>query len=267
MSNYLQKRNAAICKSYRAGISLRIIADTFQLNSSFISAIANRAGLRRHNKTKPRERDPILQVRDDAIILQLKEGKTLEAIAQPLGLTRERVRQIGLREGVTSLNNRPYELSQDEIDAIIARHARGMPTAHIASSLEIGRHVVEYWLISTGHHIPINDRQPWSNDEIAFLRRHYKKAGWSLSRIGKFLGRTRNEIAGKARRLGLQEAPQGISKASAIRNLAAAGAGPAEIADKLKIPRHHVTISLHHDRHREHYLQLRRDAYAREGSV
>lgn len=46
---------------------------------------------------------------------------------------------------------------------------------------------------------------PWSAADIAVVQAHYGQPGWSAQRIAAVLGRTRNEVIGKARRLGLSD--------------------------------------------------------------
>ncbi len=43
----------------------------------------------------------------------------------------------------------------------------------------------------------------WSKDEEAFIKEHYKGGQMSAAAIGRELGRTRDEVIGKAHRMGL----------------------------------------------------------------
>lgn len=125
----------------------------------------------------------------------------LRKIASDYGLTKERVRQIGLHEGLRSAMYR-------RIDATLVARAmelidRGMPVAHAADSVGLTRDALYQHLCRERLHIPVDARTPWTADEDSFLRRHYKTSAWSASRIGQRLDRTRDECIGRAWRLGL----------------------------------------------------------------
>jgi hypothetical protein len=58
----------------------------------------------------------------------------------------------------------------------------------------------------------------WSDADIRFLRHHYRKPGWSARRIADELGRTRNEVIGKANRMGLTSPKRAEGLPPASRN-------------------------------------------------
>lgn len=212
----------------------------------------------------------MLDERNAAILRALRKGATLSEAAQPHGLTRERVRQIALRAGVISQHkrNEAFEPSPREKAVILDRWRRGMPIAHIAESIRRPERTVAGWLVRHGHHVRDHDDQEWTTSEIAFLKEHYKRPGWSMAHIGRALGRTRNEVAGKARRLGLQ-APvaAGSTKSHQIRLMHARGVKLARIAREIGSSVAHARSIIWQDNNRERYRQQQRRSYARRASV
>lgn len=57
-------------------------------------------------------------------------------------------------------------------------------------------------LAREGIHVPVDRSDVWTSHEVSVLKRHYKR-GLSAAEIGERLNRTRNEVIGKAGRLGL----------------------------------------------------------------
>lgn len=152
--------------------------------------------------------------RNKEIVALIAAGKTLGEIGLVYGLTRERVRQIGERVGVTSINRTNNPLTESEKARARELIDRGMPVDHVAESVGRGRTSVRNYLVDAGLHVPLNDDRAWKPREDAFLRRRYKTPGWSAAAIGEHLGRTRDEVIGRAHRLGLSD-PTYWRKASA----------------------------------------------------
>jgi hypothetical protein len=144
----------------------------------------------------------------NAVIADLvREGKlTFQAIGNRYNLTRARIRQIAIEQGVRwSPGRLVLKLSEAKIYEAYGMIERGMPIAHAAHAVEamVVASTLRRALQVRGLHEPEHDDRAWADVEIAFLRQHYKTPGWSASKIGAKLGRTRNEVIGKANRLKL----------------------------------------------------------------
>ena len=139
-----------------------------------------------------------------AVVNEVYEGlATYKDIGARYRLTRERIRQIVqktdlYRPGGCGLGT---PLTEAEQAAILRLHQRDMPIAHIAQTIERSNAAVAKFLIDRDLHTPATDDRAWSDAETEFLRSTYGKE--SAARIGKALGRTKNEVIGKANRLGL----------------------------------------------------------------
>ena len=144
---------------------------------------------------------PNLSRRNAAIVAAVKRRElTLDAIGAMYGVSRERVRQIGARAGAQRGRK---ELRNAEKAKIVALHKRGMPFTRIAEALGrsdtvVANHVVRVGLYKIGER-----NAPWSGEEDAVLRAKYGTARGMVRVIAKELGRTRNEVIGRAFRLGL----------------------------------------------------------------
>ena len=142
-----------------------------------------------------------LSQRNAAIVAAVKRRELpLDAIGAMHGITRERVRQIGARVGVQRGRR---DMSDAEKAKIAALHKRGMPLSHIAEALgrsgtAVAKHLVRAGLYKLGER-----NAPWSGGEDALLRSKYGTARGMVRVIAKELGRTRNEVIGRAFRLGL----------------------------------------------------------------
>lgn len=91
-------RNRAIVEAYARGDTVTDIAKAYRLCDFTVRQIANRAGVYRgHRQLSIRKTEQIATVLE-----AIYEGRTLQAIADGLGITRERVRQLAAREGVTT---------------------------------------------------------------------------------------------------------------------------------------------------------------------
>lgn len=144
------------------------------------------------------------RMRNAAMIKRVKNGQTYTEVAADYGVSRERVRQICVREGVTSLNNRP--LSHEEKEEIERLFWMGMRPRHIAQEVGRGENMIADYLEQVGLRARDNDgiaTDQWTRKEDAILRKFY---GVMRARaIGTRLGRTKNEVIGRAGRLGLSK--------------------------------------------------------------
>ena len=141
----------------------------------------------------------------DATIIEMaakRSDLTYGEIANAFGMSATRVQQIAVRAGVVRGPDR--RIREDEKAAIRSLHARGMPIVHIAQ--EIGRSAlaVRQHLVAMGLHRPENRDTPWSAVEVELVRSQYGK--FSARILAQQLGRTRDEVIGKAYRLRTSEA-------------------------------------------------------------
>ena len=145
--------------------------------------------------------------RDTKIVKAVElRRESLQAIGSRYGITRERVRQIAKRAGCAP-RGRHYPILRSEEKAKIASlYARGIPISHAAKAVGRSPTVGFRYLVDAGLHQPWSVRTPWSGREDAIVLREYPKAKAGAIRvrdIAKRLGRTKNEVIGRARRLGL----------------------------------------------------------------
>jgi hypothetical protein len=143
-----------------------------------------------------------VQKRNTEIAKLVQQGKIYDEIAKDFGLSSSRVGQIARRAGAISIHSRDRYTNMESL-GIVAAHKRGFRPASIAdmtgrSSEGIRKHLTDLGVFQPAW-------QPWPDDEEDFLRRHYKTKGWSAAKIAVKLGRTRNEVIGKAHRLGLSK--------------------------------------------------------------
>jgi hypothetical protein len=142
--------------------------------------------------------------RNQLIADRVKAGETFAAIALDYGVSSQRIRQIALHRGVRSV--RWFSLKDSDLTRFDRKRAldlydRGMPFAHISEI--IGCHPTTVMKFATKYrgYNPSPCNGLWTEKEIAFVRAHYKRPGWSATRIGLELRRTRHEVIGKAWRL------------------------------------------------------------------
>lgn len=150
------------------------------------------------------------QSRNDRIVALYQSGLTLRQVAAQCGLSFERVRQILKSRNVT---RRPHRVEIDNRDYARAKRMfeDGLTIAAAADTIGVGRGVLAYRLIEDGSHSPVNITQEWTRSEIAVLRKTYRVI--SAREIAERLGRTRDEVIGKAYRLGLS-APKQVLEAA-----------------------------------------------------
>ena len=137
--------------------------------------------------------------RNAEIVDLIRKGLQLTEIARRYGISHQHVSRIGLAVGVRGLRRR---LPEEKIAAGLELIARGMPISRAGESIGVAD--LYHALVRRKLHEPeAGVMDPWSDRHVAILRRHYGQPGWSAARIGERLGRTRNEVIGKAHRLGL----------------------------------------------------------------
>ncbi len=166
---------------------------------------------------------------------------TLDKIGQRFGISRERVRQIALVNGV---ERGPRRLPDDKLYAAFALVKRGMPLAHAAETVGLeDRHALSSALKWRGLRDPQRAEPPWTDAEKSFLRKHYKQPGWSAADIADHLGRNRNEVIGQANRLQLcspkywpASKARTAKKIGKIAALRAKGLSHAQVAKRMQIP-------------------------------
>ena len=137
-----------------------------------------------------------LQDRNQKITEAALRGELYKDIGPHYGVTQERARQIARKNGVPKKIEYLTENQQDIIRAL----AQDCTTSEIAEM--IGRKPETVYSFIRRHDI---DRQminnAWTDAETKLLRALYPTH--SARRIGLKLDRTRNEVIGKAYRLGL----------------------------------------------------------------
>ena len=139
--------------------------------------------------------------------------KTLDEIGASFGITRERARQIAAKAGaVRGYAGRIGAIPSDKKARAVELYQKGMPIAHIAADLGHSSNPIAALLVKAGLHTRNDPTTPWNDAETEYLRRAYGKVKASL--LAKQFGRTRNEIIGKAHRLGLRacEAPRSTAQ-------------------------------------------------------
>ncbi len=139
-------------------------------------------------------------IRDAEIADLARHGIGYKWLAAEYGLTKERARQIARKHGVEA---RCQRLSARE-RAIAHRLCETKTVAEIARRLKrrpdtIRGHLACFWLKAK----PDHDQDKWSKREEERLRDLYPTKSCQV--IADKLGRTRNEVAGKAGRMGLRK--------------------------------------------------------------
>jgi IS30 family transposase len=95
-------------------------------------------------------------------------------------------------------------LSDDDRNAAVSLLRRGVPVAHIAARLDRPVSTIRSFLLRERHHLPDNNMTPWTSAEEEIVRHEYRKTKVRI--LAQRLGRTRNEVIGKAHRLLASEA-------------------------------------------------------------
>lgn len=143
--------------------------------------------------------------RDARIVELVKQGSSLTAAGKMFGISRERARQICAREGVVSQRaGRGLMWTDAERNKFRELVARGLPYEHC---LPEGRKSNGSGVAKRlGCWEPRHHQDDWSKSDEAFIRAHYNKGKMSAAQIGAKIGRNRNEVIGKAHRMGLGKA-------------------------------------------------------------
>ena len=142
-----------------------------------------------------------IEERNAKIVEAIRSGKSLRAIGRRYGLVHERIRQIGIDAGVQSAYCAVF-YTDDEIKKLEASYRRGIRPAHIPSDRRTPG-AVRAALIRYGIHSPERQHPLRSDDDKAFVKRHYHKR--HVAEIAAELGTTRNAIIGLAYRMGLSK--------------------------------------------------------------
>lgn len=93
---FFAARNRAIAEQFQNGVPLSEIAGEAHLGEATVLAIAYANGAKR-----PKRQRLLNKERDEAVATAYLAGKTLEELSQECGITRERIRQILVRDGHT----------------------------------------------------------------------------------------------------------------------------------------------------------------------
>lgn len=139
------------------------------------------------------------QVERNAVIAaKVAGGRTFADVGREYGIDRTRIKQICGRYGVKS--PQPYvRLSEDEKTTIKAMHARGIPLAIFAREMGRKEETVRDFLVRSGLHVVAPLQPPWTEAEDQAIKDGYYPLGSRA--VAKQLGRTRNEVIGRADRL------------------------------------------------------------------
>jgi ribosomal protein S13 len=146
-----------------------------------------------------------LQKRNARIVEAVKaRAVSLAEIGALHGICHQRVSQIAAQAGAAR-HTAYCGLTDEEKAAIVTLHEAGVPHTHISERIGRAAKAAHAYLVREGLHMPANDKAPWSASEDRVLRRKYGKPRSSASTIATELGRTRNEVIGRAYRLGLNK--------------------------------------------------------------
>ena len=135
------------------------------------------------------------QTRNLQIVSAIENGATLQSIADEYGITRERVRQIGIKHGVKSSRR----LTPEELNSITQQYEAGLRIAHIETPRS--RHAVTQHLCRLGLHECAPQAPEWTKEQTRILKKMWGKTTCAV--IAEAIGTTRNAVIGRAHRLGL----------------------------------------------------------------
>lgn len=148
--------------------------------------------------------------RNTAIVAAVAKGdKTFKEIGDKYGLTKERIRQIAVKGGLTSRKHPRFEQVVDPkvLQRALDLYARGMPVSHIAEAVGVNRCNFDGYLIRHGLRWRVSTGiVTWTRDKDALLKERYGKYPGAVAEIAKKLKTTRNSVIGRAHRLGLARA-------------------------------------------------------------
>lgn len=137
--------------------------------------------------------------RNQKICRLYTSGLSLRQVAHEVDLTHETIRQVLKKSGISI---RPRLVIADADYHRAVRLLRdGMPIAHLADKVGHGRHALVRRFKQDNYYQPQDRCEAWTAEEERMVRTWYGKR--SARVIAEQIGRTRNEVIGKARRLGL----------------------------------------------------------------
>lgn len=140
--------------------------------------------------------------RNARILAAVEAGDTFESIGATYGLSRQRVKQICGALGVASCRAREQVvITQGEIEAAVKMLADGLTLKAASDALNRNSTGLARALERRGHYQTWLKQTKWRRDEEATLKRLYGRQ--TAAEIAAKLGRGRNEIIGKAYRMGL----------------------------------------------------------------
>lgn len=141
--------------------------------------------------------------RNLAVIEAVRKGEVaISALGARFGICTARVIQIAREHGVS--RGFRHDGMTAEAGNVIRRTYR--QTGVIARAAEAAGvpHSTAYSYLQRGGLLGApKSRSSWSEEEDAVIRRNYRRPGQSAASIGAGLGRTRDEVIGRAARLGL----------------------------------------------------------------
>lgn len=123
---------------------------------------------------------------------------TYREAAARYGITDERIHQIVKRAGIT---RPPIAVSEARILEAAQMASAGFPMSYTAETVDVGLTRLRRLLVDRGLYRVWRQYSPWSKAEIKTVKRLYHRV--PVRQIAEQLGRTRNEIIGRAKRLGL----------------------------------------------------------------
>ena len=133
--------------------------------------------------------------RNAEIVKAMEAGASIKVLMGGHGISRARIYQICKRAGA-KLRNPP--LSPEETAYIEAQYATKVPVGQI-QLVGRGRDRARNYLIRAGLRQPHTDITPWrETEDLALVTRYYTDGPRA---VGKDLGRSKNEVIGRAHRL------------------------------------------------------------------
>lgn len=145
------------------------------------------------------------QYTDDEIIAAYKAHKSLRKAARILGCSFQLVSLRLHQSGYTHrFNTHIRTISGDECAKAWEAVQRGATVDAAACLIGVSHTRLRKEFRARGLSVPLPPVvvTPWSDAEFETLRAHYKRDK-SASQIARMLGRSRNEVIGKAHRMGL----------------------------------------------------------------
>lgn len=141
----------------------------------------------------------MLSERDAAIVSAVADsGIPLREIGRRFGLTCERIRRIAADHGV----RRGYPRCDPAlIERGLDLMRRGLRLSHAAQAVGVTYTTLRSYAVARGLHHQVDERDPWTPREDLEICRRYLVD--SAATIARDIGRTRNEVIGRAYRLGL----------------------------------------------------------------